>query len=173
MKNWFILLFSILIIVTTALTSKGQEKPPRPIGVTVKNAQGIVFGSFVHGISGGTIYVSPSGSATPSGSIILISSGSAVISPAIFLVEGIKGTLITISMPASTTLTGSNGGILTLNLGDPNSLLITSCGSPFVLTAESPSTMDVRIGGTLTVGSTGSNPPGSYSGSFDVTFIQN
>jgi hypothetical protein len=30
----------------------------------------------------------------------------------------------------------------------------------------------MNIGGTLTVGNSASNPPGSYSGTFDITFIQ-
>lgn len=146
-----------------------QEKPPRPIHVTVSNSQGIVFGSFVHGASGGWVSVSPTGSRSSGGDVVLLSQGSTV-SPAIFLVEGIKGTLITISNIPNATLTGSNGGSMTLTFDLPN--VVASTGSPFVLNVDSPATMEVRIGGKLLVSNSGANPPGNYSGNFIVTFNQ-
>ena len=151
-------------------TGYGQERPPRPIAVTVKNAQGILFGTFAHGSSGGSVTVTHEGARTATGSVILISQGS-FSSPAVFLVEGIKGTLITISPILDATLSGGNpAGHLTLKFDNPN--IATSSGSPFILPYDSPAQMEIRIGGTLIVGNSGANPPGNYSGSFFVTFNQ-
>lgn len=171
MKYWLIIVIILGFATSFNQKLKGQEKPPKPIKVTVNLAQGIEFGSFVHGESGGTVSITPAGVRSATGNIILINQGASP-SPAIFLVEGNKGTLITITLPASATLTGSNGGSLLLNFGNPNSPDITSCGSPFILTAESPFTLEVRIGGTLTIGSSIANPPGTYGGNFAVTFNQ-
>jgi hypothetical protein len=166
-----IILYSTLILLIFHHKSEGQERPPRPIKVFVSPTQGLLFGAFSHGPSGGTLSVSPSGIRSASGSVIQLSLGY-IFSPAIFQVEGIKGTVISITDNSSTafTLTGSNGGTLTLHLGTPQTN--TDCGTPFVLNAEAPLRMEVRIGGTLTVGNSGANPPGNYSGTFTVTFNQ-
>ncbi|MGE5393338.1 MAG: DUF4402 domain-containing protein, partial [Candidatus Saccharibacteria bacterium] len=60
-------------------------------------------------------------------------------------------------------LTGSNGGTLTLKIGD------SSTRSPFITRSQYT---DVFIGGTLIVGPLTANPAGAYSGTFQVTFIQ-
>jgi len=175
-KNQFgrwllIILFSTLIMTVFHQKSEGQEKPPRPIQVFVSPTQGLYFGAFTHGSSGGTLTISPFGIRSSSGSVIELSLGYS-FSPAIFQVEGVKGTVISITDNSSTafTLTGSNGGTLTLHLGSPQTN--TTCGTPFILTAESPLRMEIRIGGTLTVGNAAANPPGNYSGTFTVTFNQ-
>ena len=81
---------------------------------------------------------------------------------------GNAGTLVTIAAIPPVYL--YNGGYkMQLNFG--NVAAITSTGSPFVLPSDS--WMDVKVGGTLTVGNSSVNPPGEYSGTFTVTFIQN
>lgn len=149
----------------------GQEKPPKPIQVFVNPTQGLYFGAFCHGPAGGTLTISPLGGRSAAGDVIQLSLGF-LFSPAIFQVEGIKGTVISITDNSLVpfTLTGSNGGTLTLYLGPPQTN--TSCGTPFILNAESPQTMEIRIGGTLVISNSAANPPGSYSGSFNVTFNQ-
>jgi hypothetical protein len=76
-----------------------------------------------------------------------------------------RGTIITI-LGFDSILTGSNGGTMTLQIGNTDPL------TPFIVTTVPPSTTQVRIGGTLIVGNPLSNPPGNYSGSFNVTFFQ-
>jgi hypothetical protein len=44
--------------------------------------------------------------------------------------------------------------------------------SPFVLLTSPPSFTLMNVGATLSVGNPASNPPGNYSGTFDITFIQ-
>ena len=146
-------------------TAHAQEPPPRPISIYVNPAQGLIFGAFFQGPTGGTVTVYPDGSRSVSGSIVQANLGFP-FSPAIFEVDANKGTLITILNGPDVTLTGSNGGTLSMHIGT------SSTGSPFITTATSPARTQVRIGGTLTVGVPLANPAGSYSGTFSVTFIQ-
>ena len=170
-KGWLIILSVSLLMICTQQLAIGQEKPPKPIQVFVNPAQGIYFGAFCHGPSGGTLTISPFGLRSATGDVIPLSLGF-LFSPAIFMVEGIKGTLISITDNSGTafTLSGSHGGTLILHLGPPQTN--TTCGTPFVLNAESPMQMEIRIGGILTVGNAAANPPGNYSGTFSVTFNQ-
>ena len=142
-----------------------QEAPPRPIVVYINPAQGLNFGVFTHGPSGGTVIVYPNGTRSTTGDIIQLSSG-IPFSPAIFEVVDNIGTLVSIINGPDIQLTGSNGGSMTLQLG------ATSTGSPFITTVPPPGRNEVRIGGTLVVGNPLSNPGGDYSGSFMVTFFQ-
>ncbi|CAL1518723.1 DUF4402 domain-containing protein [Chitinophaga sp. MM2321] len=147
------------------VAAKAQEPPPRPIVIYVNPTQGLIFGAFFQGMSGGTVIIYPDGSRAVSGSIVAANLGYP-FSPATFEVETNPGTLISIMNGPDVTLTGSSGGSLTLHIG------AASTGSSFITTAIPPSRNIVRIGGTLTVGSPLANPSGSYSGSFNVTFIQ-
>ena len=142
-----------------------QPPPPRPIAVYVNPAQGLIFGAFFQGIAGGTVIVYPDGSRSVTGDVVQANLG-IPYSPAIFEIEAQPGTLISILNGADVTLHGSNGGALILHLGT------SSTGSPFITTVAPPGRTQVRIGGTLTVGSPLANPPGAYSGTFAVTFIQ-
>lgn len=146
-------------------SAAAQPPPPRPIAVYVNPAQGLIFGAFFQGIAGGTVIIYPDGSRSVTGDIVQANLG-IPYSPAIFEIEAQPGTLISILNGPDVTLNGSNGGALILHLGT------SSTGSPFVTTVASPGRTQVRIGGTLTVGSPLANPPGAYSGSFAVTFIQ-
>jgi len=170
-RRWLIILSVALLVISMHNIAKGQEKPPKPIQVFVSPTQGLYFGAFCHGPSGGSITISPFGGRSSTGSVIELSLGY-LFSPAIFNVEGIKGTVISITDNSGIPflLTGSNGGSLTLHLGPPQTN--TTCGTPFVLNAESPAQMEIRIGGTLTVGNAAANPPGNYSGTFTVIFNQ-
>lgn len=139
--------------------------PPRPIAIYVNPAQGLIFGAFFQGATGGTVILYPDGSRSVTGSIVQANLGYP-FSPAIFEVDANPGTLISILNGPDVTLTGSNGGSVTLHIG------AASTGSPFVAAAIPPARTQVRIGGTLTVGSPPANPTGTYSGTFSVTFIQ-
>ncbi|NQU87024.1 MAG: DUF4402 domain-containing protein, partial [Mariniphaga sp.] len=143
----------------------GQEKPPRPITVTVNLSQNLSFGAFSQGNTGGSVIIYPNGSRSSTGDIILLNLGFS-FSTALYDVVGNPGTIISILNGSNTTLTGSNGGSMILTIGD------SSPSSPFILTTIFPIATQVSIGGTLTVGNPLANPPGNYSGTFDVTFVQ-
>lgn len=161
-----ILLFSLLILTAFQQLTFGQEKPPRPILLAV-NAEGLRFGAFCQGSLGGTVIINPGGGRDATGDIIKLSLGH-VYGPATFRVKGNAGTLVTIADILPCYL--YNGGYR-LRLSFGNLSTVTSTGSPFILTSDA--WMDIKVGGTLTVGNAAANPPGEYSGTFDVTFIQN
>ena len=140
-----------------------QEPPPRPLEVNLVQDMG--FGAFTHGLVGGTISVDPSGVRSVTGDVILLNLGY-TFSAAIFNLVAIPGTVITIMFGADVSLPGSNGGSMTLHIGQSDPV------SPFVMNTMPPSATQLKVGGTLTVGNTAANPPGSYSGTFDITFMQ-
>lgn len=139
-----------------------QEKPPKPIDVQVSTLQNLNFGIFCFGDgTGSTVTISPDGARTGTGSVILMSSSN--YSPALYEVEALPGTIITLLNGPDTELTSGNGGKMILHVG-------TSLPeNPFIATMGRTS---VFIGGTLIVGDAMTSPAGSYSGSFSITFIQ-
>ena len=156
------LFFSLLIMVATG---NAQEKPPRPIQVSVSTAQHLSFGTIIQGGSFGTVTVSNDGVRSSTGSIILPNMISTV-TPALFIVDAEPGTLIRI-VKSPAILTGSNGGSLSLTLGDAS--VEHQSQSQFITHSQYT---DVFIGGTLEVESLLADPAGFYSGTFQVTFIQ-
>ena len=160
-----VLLLTGIILLFVSRSGFAQEKPPRPMAIYVSTVQHLNFGDIILGPNGGTATVYPDGTRTSTGDIVLGNFGSSY-SPALIEVEANRGTLITILNGPDATLTGSNGGSMTMHIGasDPT--------SPFVTTYHYPTRTLVYIGGTLTVGNSTANPEGSYSGTFTVTFIQ-
>jgi hypothetical protein len=163
------LLKSLLAAAAVCLLGGGsafaQVQPPRPLSVYVNPAQPLSFGAFYQGPMGGSVIIYPNGSRSSTGDVVQAGLGYS-FSPAMFEVEGLPGTIVSILNGPDVTLTGSNGGSMTLHIGgsDP--------ASPFILTTSSPARTVVNLGGTLTVGAPAANPPGSYSGTFTVTFIE-
>jgi len=158
-KRFSRLICGIVFILLSNLPVFGQEDPPRPISVTISLEEGINFGEFFHGDSGGTVVITAEGSRYSNGDVYLLGFTG---SPVIILVEAIPGTIISMLPVPEVTLTGG-GATLKLNLGDSYPTL------PFVATTIQT---QVKIGGTLTVGNSLVNPPGAYSGSFLITFNQ-
>lgn len=153
------------LLLIGCLHAGAQQLPPRPISIFVNPAQGLIFGAFFQGVSGGMVIIYPDGSRAVTGSIVPANLGFP-FSPAIFEVDANPGTLIAIMNGPDVTLTGSNGGFMLLHIG------AASTGPSFVATAVPPGRTLVRIGGTLTAGNPLASPPGAYNGVFSVTFIQ-
>jgi len=159
------LIRAIIILISLNLSASAQELPPKPISIYANPAQGLIFGAFFQGPTGGSVIIYPDGSRSVTGSIIAANLGFS-FSPAIFEVTANPGTLISILNGPDVMLNGSHGGSILLHIGS------SSGGSPFIATATSPATTQVRIGGTLNMGSSLANPSGDYSGFFSITFIQ-
>jgi len=154
----FPLLSSFLFLATSG-NIMSQPHPPRPINVNV--TQNLGFGTFYHGVLGGSVSISPVGIRSSTGDVILLITGSYFA--AIYRITGPPGTVVSLLNGPDVLLPGSGGGTLSLHIGNSNP------ASPFVLT---PGPFLVNVGGTLTVGNSGANPPGSYSGTFNITFVQ-
>ena len=162
--RFFIMFGVTMFMLLQAMSANAQEPPPRPITVYINPAQGLIFGAFYQGATGGTIIINPDGSRSVTGDLIQANLG-IPFSPAIFEIDANPGTLIQILNGPDVTLTGNNGGSIRLHIGNADT------GSPFITTVSPPARTQVRIGGTLTVGNALANPSGAYSGSFSVTFI--
>jgi hypothetical protein len=165
MKSAFKMAFCLAVVIL-ALSSpvEAQEPPPRPLVVHV-TAQMLSFGAFAHGATGGTVSISSGGIRTSTGDVILLS----LLNPpstARYEVIANPGTIITILNGPDVSLPGSNGGSITLTIGasDP--------ASPFVTTTAPPLPNYLDIGGTITIGNTAANPPGDYSGTYEIIFVQ-
>jgi hypothetical protein len=86
---------------------------------------------------------------------------------AVYQVKICDGRNVSITFDATTSLSGSNGGSLTLDIGPTekggNNASFTSGGDCNFITP-------LRVGGTLHI--PGTAIPGTYSGSFDITLNQ-
>ena len=154
----------ILLILSPALLH-AQHTQPHTVSLSIYPLQGLRFGAFFQSKTGGSIIIDPRGERSASGSIILAEMGF-TYGPASFGIVAAPGTMINILNGPDTRLTGSNGGTITLHLGNAYP------ASPFVTSAPPPSYNNVDIGGTLIVGSAVSTPAGAYSGSIFITFVQ-
>ena len=152
-----------ILVLISGFMAPAQEMPPRPVGVTL--LQNLNFGAFSLGPTGGTVTITPYGARSSTGDIILVTLGY-LYYPAIFSLEGNPGTILHFLAGSGSVLTGSNGGFLTLTIGECDQ------GDPIIINVAPPGVMQVRVGGTLQVGTPLANPPGSYNGSFMVMFIQ-
>lgn len=161
-RLWMPFCLLVCLLISFLQAEAQPEQPPRPISVTVNTAQHLSFGSFIPTGSMGSVTVDYNGGRSSTGSIILPNMYS-IVTPALFIVDAEPGTLITIVNGPSATLGGSNGGIVSLQVGESN------VGNPFITRGYST---EVFIGGTLTIGPLESNPAGLYNGTFQVTFIQ-
>lgn len=99
------------------------------------------------------------------GDVVAINQGVAART-AIFEVEAIQGTIISLQNGPDITLAGSNGGTMNLHLGG------SSPGSPFISRVTPPGRTQVFVGGTLTIGSPLVSKAGTYNGTFSIMFIQ-
>lgn len=166
--QWIIKPLLALALCFVSLVSFSQnptDSLPGDPGVAVYTVQDMSFGAFSTGASGGTMVMSNSGTRSSTGTVLALNSGLSYFQ-SIFEIDAPVGTIFSILNGPAATLTGSNGGSMTLNLG------ASSPASPFSTTAESPARTQVNIGGTLTIGNPAATPPGSYTGTFYITFNQ-
>lgn len=141
------------------------ENPPRPLNVRVNLSQNLSFGAFYHFNTGGTVIIYADGSRSATGDVVLLNMGFP-FSTGLFDIQAYPGTPVSILRGPDAILTGSNGGTLTLQLGESDP------SGTFVIDVMPPNITQLRIGGTIIVGNPLANPPGDYSGTFDVTFVQ-
>jgi hypothetical protein len=169
-----IIIYGSLILLFNTFSIDAQSKPAtvksiNDAGKLHKNnllsinstsiIQNLSFGAFCTGNSGGTVNISPTGSRTATGDIVLIPSEQG--SPAILQITADNTDYITITTAGVINLTNGSGGTMTLQIND---FYPASPFNPVV------GQNDVKIGGTITAGSSTNTPPGNYTGSFEVIF---
>jgi hypothetical protein len=161
-----VLLLMVLLCALPALSyaqNPADSLPGDPAAIAIYTVQDMSFGAFSTSGSGGTVTVSNSGTRTATGSITPLNLGVPYYQ-SIFEIDAPQGTIISILNGPATTLTGSNGGSVSVAIGG------SQPASPFSTTVIQPARTQVNIGGTLTVGNAASSPPGSYSGTLSITF---
>jgi hypothetical protein len=148
------------------------SQPPLPARTfTVNSTQGLHFGSFclqTIGSSGGTVTIGYDGSRSSTGEVMLLSTAPES-QPAIYEISLCQGRSVVMTYPATTILAGNNGGYMSLNIGPtekgPSGITIEG-------NADCNFVTQIRVGGTLIVGSNAANPGGTYTGSFSIIFNQ-
>jgi hypothetical protein len=161
LKKFVLMATGIFILFTASTEIKAQEDPPRPPSITV--AQDLSFGAFYHGAVGGTVSVSPAASRTSTGDIVLVGLGY-LFSPARYNVYSNAGTVISILNGPDVPLTWTS---YSMNLHIGTSLPL----SPFVNPNPYSVPTELTVGATLTVGNALANPPGTYTGTFNITLV--
>jgi hypothetical protein len=159
------LILTIFLIVYANTIYAQPDLPQRTLTVTA--TQAIHFGTFcITGGAGGTVTVGYDGSRISTGDVLLLSAVPTA-QPAIFEIKLCQGRNVIITFSATTTLTGSNGGSLTLDIG-PTEKGIS--GASFTTNSDCNFITPLRVGGTLHV--PGTAIPGTYTGDFEITFNQ-
>lgn len=162
--NRVIMTAMIIFFISGFAVNAQPPHPPRPVRID-PTAQGLAFGAFYGGAAGGTVIITPSSTRSATGDVILFGLGFTFTS-ALFEVHAHPGTVISILNGPDAILTGSPSGSMTLHIGSSNP------ASPFVRTLTFNVAQPLYIGGTLNVGNPAANPPGSYTGTFDITLVQ-
>jgi hypothetical protein len=166
-KQWIIKTLLVIGLGFISVYSFAQTDtiPPDPGGLSVYPVQNMSFGAFSIGNTGGTVIISNNGTRSVTGDVIALNLGTQYFQ-SIFDIDGPQGSIVSIINGSDVTLTGSNGGSIYLRIGNSDP------PSPFIITVIQPARTTVNIGGTLTVGSPAANPPGTYTGTFYITFNQ-
>ena len=160
--KWSVLFTAGIILLTAvSVQTSAQELPPRPPALTL--VRDLSFGAFYTGGTGGTVTISPAGVRTSTGDVLLLGLGIPFTS-AQFNINSNPGTVINILNGPDVALTWS-GYSMNLHLG------VSNPASPFVNSNPYTVPTQLMIGAILTVGNLTANPPGSYSGQFEITIV--
>ncbi|CAH0497450.1 DUF4402 domain-containing protein [Novosphingobium sp. CECT 9465] len=162
---------SSFLITASRLSGAGSDslvgnitaKVIRPIDIA-KTAD-LQFGSVTRPSSGsGTLTLSPAGVASVTGAGVR-RMPSPVATPAAFTVNGEGGQAVTVSVPATVTLSGSAGSVVatTSATGSGSQVLSGSTGGS--------GTVQVKVGGTIPL--SGSTAIGTFTGTLVVTVQYN
>lgn len=164
--------FNLMLLFVFGILAKFEVSGQQAVNVNlfsdtailkVDIKQGISFGAFAMGTTGGKISISSNGSRQADGSIVPLNFG-ANCTALILDIEGHKGVIVSLLVD-ETILTGSNGGKIKLRIKDSNPSI------PFVLQNEIPMKNTVTVGAELLVGNSLESPPGEYSGKINISVI--
>ena len=134
--------------------------------LTATETSQLNFGKFTPDVQGGQITVSPEGTRSKSGSVIL---SGAIANSGIFRVTGAPKATFTVQLPSTISLSHQNSEKTMLV---SNWISTPQQGSGTGLLANNGEQY-IYIGATLQVGSISANPVGIYTGTYDLTFAYN
>lgn len=143
----------------TGAGTGGVVLAPRKANISVSLTRGLVFGNFITGANGGSVTVTSTGGRSSTGSVVLLPTG--LGSQAIFAVTLDRKSNVSWIVTSIVDLSNGKGNTLRLTV---NSFYPVSPAS------LQYGINNVNVGGTITVGSPAVSPPGSYTGSFSITF---
>jgi hypothetical protein len=152
-------LLSITIFLTICVNSTFAQ-------LTITATQAINFGAICLAGANGTVTVGYDGARTSTGSLVLLSMAP-IAQPAIYEIKLCPVGYVNIQYDATTILTGSNGGELTCDIG-PTEKGIS--GASFASNSDCNFAMQLLVGGTLHI--LDLTIPGTYTGTFSITFNQ-
>ncbi len=164
-SNGRILFLTALFFIGITYLKAQPALPPRSLTVTA--TQALHFGTIaLSGNSTGTVTVGWDGSRSATGNIILLSIFPSP-QPAIFEIKLCQGRNVIITFSNTTVLTGNQGGSLQLDIGPTdqggnNAIFAAGNDCNFIT--------PLRVGGTLHLPLNAT--PGTYTGSFEITFHQ-
>lgn len=144
---------------TIALTACALSYADAPVSaLSLLNTRDIAFGSFAAG-TGGTVVISPAGSRSASGGVVLFSAGDGTAAQ--FTISGDPEFIYSISLPSD--------GTVSLSDGNGHSMDINGFTSQPALSGHlsAGGSQVLAIGATLHVGS--NQPAGNYAGDFPIT----
>jgi hypothetical protein len=134
--------------------------------LTAQETQQLNFGRFSPETNGGQIVVTPDGTRSANGTVVLASGPH---NPGLFTVTGAPLANFTIQLPPGPALLMHQGSSKTMIVdqwtSDPPATTETS--------TQSNGSQQVSVGATLIVGNMQDNPVGIYTGSFQLTFAYN
>ena len=160
-KIFFTVTISLCYCMVFAQSDKSQNL------ITAAAAQAIQFGAFcITGGAGGTITVAYDGNRTCTGDIVLLPANPIAV-PAIFELKFCPGKNVTINFDAATTVYGTHGPTLKMDIGPTEKGLR---GYTFTTDTDCNAVTSLRVGGTLHI--PGNTRPGNYSATFTITFKQ-
>ena len=158
-----VLLLTFISVFSFAQVDPTDSLPDDPGGISVYTIQNMSFGAFSAGGAGGTIIIYNDGTRGVTGDVVALNLGIPYYQ-SIFDIDAPLGAIVSILNGSDVSLTGSNGGSMSMHIGNSDP------ASPFIITTPQPVRTQVKIGGTLTIGSPVVNPPGTYTGTFYITF---
>jgi hypothetical protein len=159
----YIKLVLILLVLSVQFSWAQPTLPQRSL--TLNPTQGLFFGKFYDKGYGGSITVDWQGNRTTTGGVVAVPSSYGT--PALFDIKLCQGRNVTITYMPSTTLTGSNGGSFTLDIGPTEK---GANGAVFATENNCNFITILRVGGTLHIPA--GSPPGDLTGTFEISFDQ-
>jgi hypothetical protein len=134
--------------------------------LTAYETEQLNFGRFSPETAGGNIIISPDGTRTAQGSVIL---ASGLHNSGQFIVTGAPEATFTIQLP--------EGPAVLAHQGSNKTMIVDGWVSDPPAGAEASTLPDgsriISVGATLSIGPVDENPVGMYAGSFELTFSYN